>query len=89
MPQAIGDPDELDRFAQSLTHFIDTLNEAVNGLNQSFSALGDTWQDEKRARFEEDYSALLQQLSAFELNATEQVPYLHTLASRLRDYLQS
>lgn len=45
MPQAIGDPDELDRFAQSLTQFIDTLNEAVNGLNHSFGALGDTWQD--------------------------------------------
>ena len=38
MPQAIGDPDELDRFAQSLTQFIDTLNEAVNGLNHSFGA---------------------------------------------------
>lgn len=89
MPQAIGDPDELDRFAQSLTYFIDTLNEAANGLNQSFAALGDTWQDEKRARFEEDYQQLLQHLAAFEANASEQVPYLHTLAARLRDYLQS
>jgi hypothetical protein len=89
MPQAIGDPDELEFFAQSLTQFIDTLNEAVIGLNQSFSVLGDTWQDEKRASFEEDYSALLQQLSVFESNASEQVPYLHALASRLRDYLES
>lgn len=89
MPQAIGDPDELDRFAQSLAQFIDTLNEAVNGLNQSFSALGETWQDEKRATFEEDYNVLVQQLSNFEANASEQVPYLHELASRLRDYLQS
>ena len=89
MPQAIGDPDEIERFAQSLTQFIDTLNEAVNGLNHSFSSLGDTWQDEKRARFEEDYSALLQHLSVFESNASEQVPYLHALAARLRDYLQS
>ncbi|MDL2286162.1 hypothetical protein LJC24_01805 [Desulfococcaceae bacterium OttesenSCG-928-F15] len=89
MPQAIGDPDELDRFAQSLTQFIDTLNEAVNGLNLSFDALGDTWQDEKRVSFEEDYKALVQQLFYFKVNASEQVPYLHALASRLRDYLQS
>lgn len=89
MPQAIGDPDEIDRFAQSLAQFIDTLSEAVNGLNHSFSALGDSWQDEKRASFEEDYNTLVQQLSHFEANASEQVPYLHTLASRLRDYLQS
>lgn len=89
MPQAIGDPDELDRFAQSLTQFIDTLNGAVNGLNQSFGSLGETWQDEKRVDFEENYNALVQQLSHFEANASEQVPYLHALASRLRDYLQS
>lgn len=89
MPQAIGDPDELDNFAQTLVHFLDTLNEAVNGLNHGFSALGDTWQDEKRIRFEEDYKVLLQQLSVFESNATEQVPYLQKLASRLRDYLHS
>jgi len=89
MSQAIGDPDELDRFAQFLTQFIDTLNEAVNGLNHSFGALGDTWQDEKRVSFEEDYNALVQQLSHFEANVSEQVPYLHALASRLRDYLQS
>jgi uncharacterized protein YukE len=89
MPQAIGDPDELDRFAQSLSRFIESLNNAVNCLNNDFSALGDTWQDEKRAQFEDDYGFLLQQISSFESNATEQVPYLHTLASRLRDYLQS
>lgn len=89
MSQAIGDPDELDRFAQSLTQFIDTLNQAVNNLNLSFGTLGDTWQDEKRARFEEDYNTLIQQLANFEINASEQVPYRHTLASRLRDYLHS
>ena len=89
MSQAIGDPDELDRFAQSLTQFIDTLNEAVDGLNHSFGVLGDTWQDEKRASFEEDYNVLVQQVSHFKENASEQVPYLHALASRLRDYLQS
>ena len=89
MSQAIGDPEELDRFAQSLSQFIDTLNEAVNALNQGFDSLGDTWQDEKRLQFEEDYNELLQQLTHFEEQASEQIPYLHTLASRLRDYLQS
>ena len=89
MPQAIGDPDELDRFAQSLTQFVDTINEAVNGLNNSFSTLRDTWQDEKRVSFEECYNMLIQNLSQFESNASEQIPYLQALAMRLRDYLQS
>jgi uncharacterized protein YukE len=89
MAQAVGDPDELERFAYSLQQFIDALNDAVGNLNGAFAALGDTWQDDKRARFEEDYNALVQQLQQFDANASEQVPYLAALASRLRDYLQS
>ena len=89
MAQAIGDPEELERFAQALQQFIDSLNDAMGNLNGSFSALGDTWQDEKRLQFEEDYNALVQQLQQFNVNAIEQVPYLATLATRLRDYLQS
>ena len=89
MAQAVGDPDELERFAYSLQQFIDALNDAVGNLNGAFAALGDTWQDDKRARFEEDYNSLVQQLQQFDANASEQVPYLAALASRLRDYLQS
>ena len=89
MAQAIGDPEELERFAYSLQQFVDSLNDAVGNLNDAFASLGDTWQDEKRARFEEDYNALVQQLQHFNDNASEQVPYLAALAARLRDYLQS
>ena len=89
MSQVNASHEELDRFAQSLAQFNDTLNEAVNGLNHSFCVLGDTWQDEKRASFEEDYNALVQQFSHFEANVSELVPYLHTMASYLRDYLKS
>lgn len=89
MAQAIGDPDELDRFAHSLRQFVDSLNDAVANLNGAFAALGDTWQDEKRARFEDEYHALVQQLKQFDANASEQIPYLASLAARLRDYLQS
>ncbi len=89
MAQAIGDPDELEHFAQALSHFIETINDAKNSLNHSFGTLGDTWRDEKRMKFEEDYNLLLQQLSQFEANASEQIPYIQTLASRLRDYMGS
>lgn len=89
MAQAIGDPEELERFAYALQQFTDSLNDAVGNLNGAFSSLGDTWQDEKRAQFEEDYNALVQQLHQFSANATEQVPHLAAIASRLRDYLQS
>ena len=89
MAQAIGDPEELERFAQSLQMFRDMLNDAIGSLNGAFTALGDTWQDEKRMRFEEDYNALILQLKQFDASASEQIPHLTALAARLRDYLQS
>jgi len=88
MAQVFADPDEMERFAHSLQHFIDSLNDAVGNLNGAFASLGDTWQDEKRARFEEDYSALVQQLQQFNVNGEEQVLYLIQRASHLRGYFQ-
>jgi uncharacterized protein YukE len=89
MSQAIGDPEELERFARSLKQFSESLNEALGNLNGAFAALGDTWQDEKRAKFDEDYKALVQHLHHFDMNAEDQIQYLSALSSRLRDYLQT
>ncbi|AHY42829.1 MULTISPECIES: WXG100 family type VII secretion target [Stutzerimonas] len=89
MAQAIGDPEELERFAYALQRFTDSLNDSVGALDGAFVSLGDTWQDEKRSQFEEEFNMLVQHLHQFNASATEQVPYLIALASRLRDYLQS
>lgn len=89
MTQAIGDPDELERFAHSLQQFIDSLNAALGNLSGSFASLGDTWRDEKRAQFDDEYKALVQQFRQFDSTASEQIQYLNALAARLRDYLQT
>ena len=89
MNQAIGNPDELEAFAHSLQAYLDQINEATGRLNQQFGALGDTWQDAQRARFEEQFEDLLRQISAFDANASEQIPHLRVMADKLRDYLQS
>ena len=81
------EPDELERFAHSLQLFVDSLNDAVGNLNAAFASLGDTWQDEKRAQFEEEFNALVQQLRQFDSNASEQMSYLATLAAQLHEYL--
>lgn len=88
MAQAIVDPEELERFALSLNQFIDSLNAAVGNLNGAFASLGDTWQDQKRAQFEEDYNVMIQQLHQFNVNAEEQALYLIQRASHLRGYFQ-
>lgn len=89
MAQASADPDELERFAHSLQQFVDSINDALGNLNGAFASLGDTWQDEKRAKFEEEYNSLAQQLRQFDSNVSEQIPYLAALVARLRDYLQT
>lgn len=89
MAQAIANPEALERFAHSLRQFVESLNDAASALSHEFAVLGDTWQDGKRAQFEEDYRALIQHLQQFDSSASEHIPYLHLLASRLRDYLQS
>jgi len=86
MSQVHADPDELDLFAQSLARFIENLNEAVNGLRQSFSVLEETWQDATKNRFEENLNLLLRQFSQFEANTEEFIPYLRSKASSLREY---
>ena len=89
MPQAIGDPEELLSFASALTQYLDNINTETGTIQGHFSALGDTWQDEKKAKFEEDFNALIAQLKQFETTCSEYIPYLQTLAARLQDYLQS
>jgi len=89
MAQAVGDPDELERFAQSLHQFIDSLNNSVGDLNNAFASVGESWQDEKKAQFEEEYNAFVFQLKQFEPQAEEKILHLASLAARLRDYLQS
>jgi len=89
MPQAIGDPEELLSFANALSQYIENINSETGSLNGHFTSLGDTWQDEKRAKFEEDFNALVAQITQFESTCSEYVPYLQTLAARLQDYLQS
>ena len=90
MAQAIGDPEEIIKFANDLTRYVENLRSETGALSGSFSGLGDTWQDEKRAAFEEEFNALVTQISQFETVCEEQhIPYLHALAARLQEYLQS
>ena len=89
MSQVINNPEELDAFANQMINFLETLKDATNSLNQSFGTLGDSWQDEKRVAFEEDYNELLNVLNQFENNSLEKVDYLKIKASQLREYLGS
>jgi uncharacterized protein YukE len=89
MPQAIADPEELLNFAQAIMQFNETLQQAADQLGGQFTALGDTWQDEKRRQFEDNFNTLQQNLSHFRDVSAEQIPHLQHMAARLQDYLSS
>ena len=89
MPQVSGNPEELIRFASALAHYLDSLEVETNNLKNSFGILGDTWQDEKRAAFEEQFNMLMGQIEQFKSSCDEQIPYLQSLAEKLQEYLGS
>jgi len=86
MAQIHINPDELEQFVRELHNYLETIENATSRLNHSFEALGGTWQDNKRAQFEETYRELIHVLNTFANNANEQIPYLNKLISVQRDY---
>ena len=89
MSQVVNNTEELDAFANQMLSFLETLKDATNSLNHSFGTLGESWQDEKRVAFEEEYRELLNVLSQFENSSLEKVEYLRIKSNQLRDYLGS
>ena len=81
-----ADPEELRNFANMLAEYINTLEDATNQIYGGFESLSDSWQDEKRNAFEDEFKVLIDQISQFKSSCEEQVPYLHNLANILDGY---
>ena len=79
-------PEELERFAQSLTHFNQQLSESMSRLDGEFRRLSDTWLDQDHQRFAAEYEQTIRALGHFQRAAEEQIPFLRRKAQRLRDY---
>lgn len=62
MAQAIGDPEEIRNFSNVLESYLNTVEEETSRLNSAFEQLGESWQDQQRASFEETYSQLINAL---------------------------
>ena len=87
MAQAIGDPEEIRSFSNTLEHYLNTVEEETGRLNSAFEQLGESWQDQQRASFEETYKQLINALQNFKENASEQIPHLRTMAEDFSIYL--
>jgi uncharacterized protein YukE len=86
-PQAIADPEELERFASMLQRYTEMLSRETTSLNSQFSQLGETWKDQEHAKFAEEYRQTITVLQRFVASANQQIPFLRRKATRLREYL--
>lgn len=87
MPQAIADPEELERFAHNLKNFNDQLRNNMSRLNADYHRLGETWKDQEHQKFAREYVQTMQVIERFLGVADEHIPFLQRKAARIRDYL--
>jgi len=88
MPQAIVDPEELRRFAQSLKKFNTDMQERLTSLNGQSAALGRTWRDQEQKKFAEEFEQQMQVLARFIELIDRHIPYLVRKAEIIEEYLQ-
>ena len=89
MSQVHANPDDLREFASRLQACGETIAEEASATSAAFAALGDTWNDAKRAEFEESFNELLECVRRFTASCDDQVPYLRRLADHLDDFNNS
>jgi WXG100 family type VII secretion target len=88
MPQAIVDPEELRRFAQSLKKFSSDTQERIKSLNGQLSALERTWRDQEQKKFADEFAQQIQAFGRFIEIIDRHVPYLARKAEIIEEYLQ-
>ena len=88
MNQAIVDPAELRRFAQSLRRFNEELNGQTTAIASQLNTLGQTWRDKEHLKFSEDFTSNMKALGRFVESNETYIPYLLRKAQLIEEYLQ-
>ena len=88
MNQAIVDPTELRRFAQTLRRFNEEINEKTAGIAGQLNTLAQTWRDREHLKFSEDFTSNMKALGRFVESNETYIPYLMRKAQLIEEYLQ-
>jgi uncharacterized protein YukE len=88
MPQAIVDPEELRRFAQSLKKFNANVQESMISLNGQLSSLEQTWRDQEQKKFAEEFQRQISGLARLVEIIDRHIPYLLRKSEIIEEYLQ-
>ena len=87
MAQAIVDPGELRRFAQTLKKFNNDLVDTGTALSAQLSALSQTWRDQENKKFCEQFEQNMKMISRFVDENNQHIPYLMRKAALIEEYL--
>jgi WXG100 family type VII secretion target len=88
MAQAIVDPEELRRFAQSMKKFSGDLQERISSLGGQMSALERSWRDQEQKKFNDEFQHHIKGLAQFVEIMERHIPYLMRKAEIIEEYLQ-
>ena len=88
MSQAIGNPEEMRKFANALINYLNTVEEETGRIASQFNQLGDSWKDAQHQKFENDFNELRAQVAAFKEKAADYPPHLFAMAADLEQYLR-
>jgi len=88
MAQAIVDPEELRRFAQSLKKFSGDVQDRVTSLGAQMAALERTWRDQEQKKFAEEFEQHMRNMARFVEIIEHHIPYLSRKAEIIEEYLQ-
>ena len=88
MTQAIVDPAELRRFAQSLKKFNTALEQDAALLSNQLSSLSQSWRDQENKKFSEEFEQNIRAISRFVETNSQHIPYLLRKAQLIEEYLQ-
>ncbi len=87
MPQAVADPAEIRRFAQTLKAFSNDLEARMGGLHGQLLGLGQTWRDREHQKFAEEFAETLKAIHKFVDSSNRHIPFLLKKADHLEEYL--
>jgi len=87
-PQAVANPEDLERFARDLKQFNGQLRDSMSRLQGQFANLGETWRDQEHQKFAQEFEQTMWVLNRFIKSTDQHIPFLMRKAQRLREYLQ-
>ncbi|MCC6681085.1 MAG: WXG100 family type VII secretion target [Phycisphaeraceae bacterium] len=88
MAKAHVDPEQLQRFARTLTRFNQGLTEMLQGLRGQMRRLENDWQDQEQQKFSESFEQISRSLARFLEQSDEHARVLTRKARHIEEYLK-